>query len=206
MGLYLQGLEEAHGIRTAARDEAEGGIGQCCPRVGPKEAQEGSSTRGLRQLPFPPPGSLNGFPAPHQHPQIHNVQTHRVLYVNKTPAQPRTDTHVPASHRPLPTAGQEHSSSFAFALGGLRHLPSLGLSFLICKTGGCGQTWPCMCLPSYCSATRRLQTPRQPSPEWPPCPALPPGREPRPMKGSSVMRWAGPSAWNHTGSCCLEAP
>lgn len=111
LGLYLQGLEEAHGIRTAARDEAEGGIGQCCPRVGPKEAQEGSSTRGLRQLPFPPPGSLNGFPAPHQHPQIHNVQTHRVLYVNKTHAQPRTDTHVPASHLPLPTAGLEGRST-----------------------------------------------------------------------------------------------
>lgn len=44
MGLYLQGLEEAQGIRTVARDEAEGGIGQGCPRVDPKEAQEGSST------------------------------------------------------------------------------------------------------------------------------------------------------------------
>lgn len=40
LGLYLQGLEEAQGIRTAAWDEAEGGIGQRCPRVGPKEAQE----------------------------------------------------------------------------------------------------------------------------------------------------------------------
>lgn len=44
LGLYLQGLEEAQGIRTATRDEAEGGTGQRCPRVGPKEAQEGSST------------------------------------------------------------------------------------------------------------------------------------------------------------------
>lgn len=26
-GLYLQGLKEVQGIRTAARDEAEGGIG-----------------------------------------------------------------------------------------------------------------------------------------------------------------------------------
>lgn len=40
VGLYLQGLEEAQGIRTAAWDEAEGGIGQRCPGVGPKNAQE----------------------------------------------------------------------------------------------------------------------------------------------------------------------
>ena len=46
----------------------------------------------------------------------------------------------------------------------------------------------------------------QPSPDWPPCPAFPPAREPRPMKGSSVRRWAGPPAWNRTGSCCPEAP
>lgn len=26
------------------------------------------------------------------------------------------------------------------------------------------------------------------------------------MKGSSVGRWAGPPARNHTGSCCPEAP
>lgn len=47
LGLYLQGLEEVQGIRTAAaaRDEAESGIGQRCPRVGPKEAQEGPSER-----------------------------------------------------------------------------------------------------------------------------------------------------------------
>lgn len=40
LGPYLQGLEEAQGIRTGAGDEAEGGIGQRCPRAGPKEAQE----------------------------------------------------------------------------------------------------------------------------------------------------------------------
>lgn len=40
LGPYLQGLEEAQGIRTAAGDEAEGGIGQRCPRAGPKEAPE----------------------------------------------------------------------------------------------------------------------------------------------------------------------
>lgn len=45
LGLYLQGLEEAQGIRmvAAARDEAESGIGQRCPWVGPTEAQEGPS-------------------------------------------------------------------------------------------------------------------------------------------------------------------
>lgn len=55
LGLYLQGLEEVQGIRTAARDEAEGGIGQCCLRVGPKEAQEVSITHKARDsCPFPP--------------------------------------------------------------------------------------------------------------------------------------------------------
>lgn len=51
-----------------------------------------------------------------------------------------------------------------------------------------------------------LQILGQPSPARPPCPAFPPSREPRPMKSSSVRRWAGPPAWNRTGSCCPEAP
>lgn len=44
LGLYLQGLEEVQGVRLVGRDEAEGSIGERCPRVGPKEVQEGYRT------------------------------------------------------------------------------------------------------------------------------------------------------------------
>lgn len=82
LGSYLQSLEEAQGIRTAARDEAEGSIGQRCPRVGPKEAQEGSSTReAWDSCPF---SHLAPWMAPqpsYQHCRVHNVQTHHYVLI-----------------------------------------------------------------------------------------------------------------------------
>lgn len=44
LGLYLQGLKEARGFSTLARDEAEGRIGQLFLRSGPKEAQDWACT------------------------------------------------------------------------------------------------------------------------------------------------------------------
>lgn len=101
-------------------------------------------------------------------------------------------------------------SSSASALGGLRHVPLLfsGPGFPHLQNG----RWRDQ-LFSRPGLRHRFAPPLlchtqilgQPSPEWPPCPAFPSSRVPRPMKGSSVRRWAGPPAWNRTGSCCPEA-
>lgn len=125
-----------------------------------------------RQLPFPPPGSLYGLPALHQHSQMHNVQTrHRVPYVSKTHAhaQPRTDTQVPASHLPLThgwAGSQEHwvlalplplvvlDTSLLFSGPQFPYLQSGRLRDLTFPRPSL--TCTCMCLPSHCSATHRL--------------------------------------------------
>lgn len=92
LGLYLQGLEEAQGIRTAAWDEAEGGVGQRCPRVGPKEAQEACDTAFPHLAPSMTPSPTPTLPDP-------RLPMHRHSIVSQLPANKHSATHGYTSAR-----------------------------------------------------------------------------------------------------------
>ena len=112
---------------------------------------------------------------------------------------------------PVPLLRQQAgtpSSSSATALR-ISHLPSL-LWTMVCsfaKWEAAELLFPLTWAHTYVFALPPLATRRLlGTPHLSGLHALPspPSSEPRPVKGSSVRRWAGPPAWNHTGSSCPE--